>query len=476
MIKQYYYLEGREQKGPVNVDQLKANGISPDTLVWAEGMENWMPSKDIEELQSSLKKLPPPIPEPPKLENSQNDVNGIIIDNTDVKQWAIAKICLAVLLGLGLLCAGSFAIVESKKVRLKDEITSRINNILGGKSTILDGENYSVQGRLKNTDYKGKKKPVKSKDDFLTNLFSWWETEKLYSIFECTNGGFTIKKLSQVGEDSFDLEVTESGDMGYRSPAYTRGVTGYSFNEFGSGSVYGNVKTYRIPVQQYYNLAFDYYTKNDKTGTFTPGKLNEINSFTNLINEYFSIDNVSPTKATSSGHYSISWKSVGDHTGGLTWDDAKLYCNLEGKHYEIILNKENYNSDLFTYIGGSAAILLLIVVVFFILKPKFITNLSLFGKKWLNSENPNQILIFEHSFFGNNRFIDILNDDTMKGIMKVSDKGSTINLSYPNKEVFYKIDSIEEDALSLVDIKTGKIVVYKRVGAKVKSDQPITSV
>lgn len=484
MIKEYYYLEGREQKGPVTVEQLKSVGISADTLVWAEGMENWLPSKDVEELQVLLKKLPPPIPDAPHQESAQNNDSKIIIENPDVKQWAIAKICLTIFLGLGIITAVCFTLVEAKKTRLKDEITSRINAIFKERSTIQDGENFSVQGSLRNTDYKKNTEAKKGKNLLKTKLgdfdltdyvLDWGKTEKLYTVFECKNGGFTIKKLSKVGEDSFDLEVTESGDMGYRSPEFRRGITGYNFNNFGGGNVYGNVKGDRIPVQQYYNLAFEFYTKNDKTGTYTPGKLNDINGFSNIANEYFSIDNVFPTKATASTHFSNSWKSVGDHTGGLTWDDARLYCNLEGKHFEVILNKDSYNSDLFTYLGITAGVFTLLVVIVLMLTPKFFSNLSLYGKKWLNSENHTQILIFDHTFFGDNRFTDISTDEVLKGTLKISDKGTTLNLSYPNKEVFYKIDSIEDDSLSLIDIKTGKTILYKRLGASEQIDTPKTA-
>ena len=62
MEKEFYYLDEKEQKGPFSIDQLKTVGLKPDTLVWADGFENWKPVKEVEELKGLLKKTPPPPP------------------------------------------------------------------------------------------------------------------------------------------------------------------------------------------------------------------------------------------------------------------------------------------------------------------------------------------------------------------------------------------------------------------------------
>jgi GYF domain 2 len=470
MNKKFYYLEGKEQKGPFSIEELKAIGISPEILVWSEGMENWQKAKDVQELLDSLKKLPPPPPifqEGKKIDESNNEtVTQISVEDNNIKFWATLKICLSIFLGVCLIGTFCFINTENKKARLKSEISGRVNNIFNGRSVIIDGENYSVQGHLKNTDYNNSSSG-KSKNELPTDLFfPWWQNEKLYTIFECSNGGFTIKKLSKVGEDSYDLEVTESGDMGYRKPQFSRGITGWSYNENGSGNIYGNVKSDRLPVQQYYNLAYEYYTKNDKTGTYSPGSLNDINRFINLNNEYFSIDNISPTKATSSNHFAISWKSLDSHSGGLTWDDAKLYYTLEGKHYEVVFIQDRYNYDLLVLFGIISGIFILTISVIIIAKPKFFRNLFLFGKKWRNISNQEHLVIFEHYFFKPNSFVQLWNNKVFKGVMKITDKGNTINLSYPDSERFYKIEKIDEDNLTIRNLEDGKTFLFERMGAK----------
>ena len=47
---QYWAVIDNERKGPMTFDELKEIGITPSTLVWKEGLENWVPAKDVEEL------------------------------------------------------------------------------------------------------------------------------------------------------------------------------------------------------------------------------------------------------------------------------------------------------------------------------------------------------------------------------------------------------------------------------------------
>ena len=62
MEKESYYLDEKEQKGHFTIDKLKTIGLKPETLVWADGFENWKQVKDVDELKIVLKKTPPPPP------------------------------------------------------------------------------------------------------------------------------------------------------------------------------------------------------------------------------------------------------------------------------------------------------------------------------------------------------------------------------------------------------------------------------
>lgn len=46
----YHYADGDQQRGPVGRDELRGR-IRPDTLVWREGMTDWRPAMEVEELR-----------------------------------------------------------------------------------------------------------------------------------------------------------------------------------------------------------------------------------------------------------------------------------------------------------------------------------------------------------------------------------------------------------------------------------------
>lgn len=48
---EYFILVNGENQGPYSVETLKSMGITPDTLVWTQGMEQWAPAGQIFELQ-----------------------------------------------------------------------------------------------------------------------------------------------------------------------------------------------------------------------------------------------------------------------------------------------------------------------------------------------------------------------------------------------------------------------------------------
>ncbi len=55
----YYIGEAGQQRGPFTLDQLRAMHLSPDALVWREGMPQWRPARAVPELQLLAA---PPVP------------------------------------------------------------------------------------------------------------------------------------------------------------------------------------------------------------------------------------------------------------------------------------------------------------------------------------------------------------------------------------------------------------------------------
>lgn len=58
----YFIAIKGKKKGPYTFEQLKDLDIYKNTLVWKDGMENWLPAGKIKELEDIAIKPPPPLP------------------------------------------------------------------------------------------------------------------------------------------------------------------------------------------------------------------------------------------------------------------------------------------------------------------------------------------------------------------------------------------------------------------------------
>lgn len=61
----YYYVENARQCGPVKVEDLINCGVTAKTLVWTQGMANWTPAGEVEELKALFATQPPAFCPPP---------------------------------------------------------------------------------------------------------------------------------------------------------------------------------------------------------------------------------------------------------------------------------------------------------------------------------------------------------------------------------------------------------------------------
>ena len=60
-MKKYFYSDGKEKHGPLSLDELQQEGISNGTLIWFEGLDDWTPAGDLDEMKPILELQPPPI-------------------------------------------------------------------------------------------------------------------------------------------------------------------------------------------------------------------------------------------------------------------------------------------------------------------------------------------------------------------------------------------------------------------------------
>lgn len=106
-MSQYYYTDGKERYGPYTLDELKSKSLSHDTLVWKEGLVDWMPARNIAELESlfaSASGFPPPVAAP--------YANQPVYE-APPKNWLIESILVTILCCLPL---GIVGIIYSTKV------------------------------------------------------------------------------------------------------------------------------------------------------------------------------------------------------------------------------------------------------------------------------------------------------------------------------------------------------------------------
>lgn len=67
-LMQYYISNNGQQAGPFEVQDLIANGLNQSSLVWCEGMANWLPATQVPEVAQLFTQAPPqpqaPQPQP----------------------------------------------------------------------------------------------------------------------------------------------------------------------------------------------------------------------------------------------------------------------------------------------------------------------------------------------------------------------------------------------------------------------------
>lgn len=54
MEKQYYIASGKDHLGPFTLSQMKNKKLTPETLIWYEGLTQWTKAEDLEELKANV--------------------------------------------------------------------------------------------------------------------------------------------------------------------------------------------------------------------------------------------------------------------------------------------------------------------------------------------------------------------------------------------------------------------------------------
>ena len=68
-MERYFYIKNNKRLGPFSIAQLNNENIKKNTLVWKEGLEDWVKASELIELKEVIIPEPPPIPKPPPIPN-----------------------------------------------------------------------------------------------------------------------------------------------------------------------------------------------------------------------------------------------------------------------------------------------------------------------------------------------------------------------------------------------------------------------
>ncbi len=104
MNKQYFIVRNGEQQGPFSIEELRQQGITSETLVWAEGMDQWMAAWQVDELRDITGErksmaTPPPPPIAEQQVYTQKPPTKPAPHKRSSHTWRWAVVAVAVLLG-----------------------------------------------------------------------------------------------------------------------------------------------------------------------------------------------------------------------------------------------------------------------------------------------------------------------------------------------------------------------------------------
>ncbi len=110
-MKKYFYSDGINKFGPFPLEELKQKNITKETLIWFQGLNEWLPASNIPELDEFFAPSSPPsiIKDPPSFNTAGNSPHN----QQPPKTWLVESILATLFCCLPLGIAG---IVNASKV------------------------------------------------------------------------------------------------------------------------------------------------------------------------------------------------------------------------------------------------------------------------------------------------------------------------------------------------------------------------
>lgn len=320
----FYYLDGLEKKGPYNAEEIKSRNLRFDTLIFKEGSNDWLPLSYFPELYSRESKLS----DKTELTSPQK------VPDSEQQKIKVHPVFI-IFFGLLVSCGVSFLIVHyERSVDLK-KINSEIDMIFKGKSIISDYSFTGTTGQLFNvnlTDFlnlgTGEKtylttekhfiisKPILKDNadefdirEFNNDLKRWNQFKEFVEYYEADrNTGFYVYRLKKL-KDSFELEVSWSGDMAYKVREFEH-HPGFSSSFYTSPGY--DIPTYRPSIKEAYIDAAKYLTIENEDKSYEAGSFKSIDTFEQIESNFYEIEQSYPRYAYYSDTIFVQYKA-GDY-------------------------------------------------------------------------------------------------------------------------------------------------------------------
>lgn len=314
--KEYFYLAGADKKGPHSKEEIINLKLPNDTLIYFDEINKWVPYEDLEDFK-------------PIIEEKQDEPN-IVKTKKKINLTNYLVLIFLILSASGI----AYYLTEEYKNKDFQKLEEKVNDIFNGKEEICDYTKSGVKGEL-----------TKTNDLF---FFSKKDNEdkELYEYYSCESGGWTVYTLKKLNY-GYDLIESYSTNMGFKVPESTyRAGTDYGYGFSTPGY---SIPTYRGSVQNAYNKAMEYISVEKEDKSYVAGSYNRIITFDELSSDLHYIDNIHPTKYTSASVNSKSWESLGE--AYVFNKDWIVWYKTSGKHYEIVLDKDEYLKKLIINLG-----------------------------------------------------------------------------------------------------------------------------
>lgn len=325
--KEYYFLDGADKKGPYSKEEIIELKLANETLIFSDDLNKWIPFKEMKDFKEKKEKKDL-ITEKTKPKNN-NKLSNILV-----------------LLFL-LISASGIAYYVTGEYKKKDyiELKKKANAVFNGKDEICDYTKSAVKGKLK-----------RPKEDFYYGIFESKkdnEGKELYEYYNCESGGWTVYTLKKLN-NGYDLIEKSSTNMGFKVPKSTY----YAATDYSPAY---SVPTNRGSIQNAYNEAMEYISIEKEDKSYVAGSYNSIITFDELYSDLHYIDNVHPTRYSSASANAKWWESLGELAVFNT--DWIVWYKKSGKHYEIVLDKDDYIQKLLFNLGIGVVIAILAFIL-----------------------------------------------------------------------------------------------------------------